>query len=173
MDLNKLKGDWQAGRLSRELRRARTRELSGRRTVFGLSLAASACMGVVALHQMGILRHVPGLPLPFTDGDRAAASPAAYRRLNTPDAVLSMNTHATTAVLAAMGGKSRASRAPLLPLLLVGKVGYDAWKAATRTVRQFRKGRSMSGWGLLAAGATFAMVPFAIAEAREALRHLR
>src|SRR5919197_3271993 len=92
-----------AGGLSRELRTGSGRHLWGRRRVLALSLVASASMGLIALYQMGLLKHLPEPPLPRLDADKVDASPEAYRNLATPDAVLGFLSYAVTMTLAAAG----------------------------------------------------------------------
>ncbi|MDP9481178.1 MAG: hypothetical protein M3R38_36855 [Actinomycetota bacterium] len=72
-----------------------------------------------------------------------------------------------------MGGPDRAKEKPLIPLALALKVVLDALQAGKLTVDQVAKHRALCVWCLIAAGATFAAVPFVIPEARAALRNLR
>ncbi len=76
--------------LSRQLRRGSGGDLRRRRGIVGLSLLASASMGLITLYQMGIIRHLPEPPLPGLDADEVDASGEAYARLQTPDAALGL-----------------------------------------------------------------------------------
>jgi uncharacterized membrane protein len=158
--------------LSNRLRTGRSRSLARRRGIAGLSLLAAGSMGVIALYQMGIIRHLPEPPLPHLDADKVDASAEAYEMLSTPDAFLGLASYAGTAVLAAMGEPQRAQTRPWLPLTMAGKVAFDAAQAAKLSWDQWAKHRAFCSWCLLAAGATFAMLPPAFSEARSAIREL-
>ncbi|MHB8525802.1 MAG: vitamin K epoxide reductase family protein [Candidatus Acidiferrales bacterium] len=154
------------------LRHGSRKSLRRRRGVFGLFLAASASMSVIALYQMGILRRVPEPSLPGLNSDNVTGSAQAYSLLATPDAVLAMGSYAMTMTLAAMGSPDRASEQPLLPIALAVKVGFDAVMAAIYTLDEWRKHHSLCSWCLLSSAATFASVPLVIPEARRAIRRL-
>src|SRR5947208_15579452 len=114
-----------ADRLSRELRTGTSPDLRRRRGVVGLSLLASASMGVIALYQTGLIRHLPEPPLPRMDADRVDSSAEAYEKFIVPDAILGLGSYAATMGLAAMGGKDRAREMPLIPLAQAAKVAFD------------------------------------------------
>lgn len=158
--------------LSRQLRRGSGADLGRRRGIVGLSLLASASMGLITLYQIGIIRHLPEPPLPGLEGDWVDASDEAYSMLQTPDAALGLVNYAVTTALAAAGGPDRAIERPWLPLALAGKLGIDAWQAGRLTSDQWARHRACCSWCLLAAGATFASVPLVIPEALTALRRL-
>jgi len=155
------------------LRRGSRESVRRRRGVFGLFLAASASMSIIALYQLGILKRVPEPALPRFDSDAITGSPKAYSLLATPDAVLALGSYAVTMTLAAMGSPDRASEQPLLPIALAAKVGFDAVVAAKFTFEEWRDHRALCFWCLIATVATFACVPLVIPEARSALRRMR
>jgi uncharacterized membrane protein len=159
--------------LSRALRTGTTDALKRRRGVLSLSLTAAGSMGLIALYQMGVIKHLPDPPLPYFDADKVDASPQAYAYFSAPDGALGLASYAATAVLAVAGGPDRARSTPWLPLLAAAKTGIDAATAAKLTADQWTEHRAFCGWCLLAAGATFAAVPLALPEARDALRSLR
>ena len=159
--------------LSRELRLGESEFLDQRRGIVVLGLAAAGSMGLIALYQMGILRHVPEPPLPGLDADQVDASDAAYAHLQTPDAFLGLGSYAATLGLAAMGGKDRARTQPWIPLALLAKTIADAAQAARLTADQATKHKAFCFWCLLAAVASFAAVPLAVPEALAAWRRLR
>lgn len=161
----------QPAQLSNELRHGSGPFLDRRRRILALALTASGSMGLIALYQMGILRHIPEPPLPRLDADRVDASEEAYEKLQSPDAVIGLASYAVTALLAAAGPANRARTQSWLPLAMAGKIGLDATQAAKLSWDQWARHRAFCSWCLLAAGATFATVPLAIPEAREALRH--
>lgn len=158
--------------LSAELRTGRGGHIGERRGITALALVAAGSMGVIVLYQMGLIKHLPGPPVPHMDADEVDASGEAYEKLAMPDAALGLGSYAVTLGLAAAGGLDRARRRPWLPLAMAGKVGVDALQAGKLTVDQWVKHRAFCSWCLLAAGATFAMVPLAMPEARAALRTL-
>lgn len=159
--------------LSRTLRKSTRDAMKKRRGVLALSLTAAGSMGLIALYQMGVIEHLPDPPLPHFDADTVDASEEAYAYFSAPDGALGLASYAATAVLAAAGGPDRARSTPWLPILAAAKTGIDAAAAAKLTVDQWTKHRAFCGWCLLAAGATFAAVPLALPEARDALRTLR
>ncbi|MGH9444988.1 MAG: vitamin K epoxide reductase family protein [Terriglobia bacterium] len=163
----------QAEELGREFRQSSDKSLRRRRGVGGLTLASIASMGVIALYQIGILKHVPEPPLPGLDADKVNGSAQAYAYLSMPDAVLGLGSYAVTLGLAAMGPADRAEKEPWVPIALAAKVGADAILAGKLTVDQWTKHRAFCLWYLLSAGATFAALPLVIPEARAALRQLQ
>jgi uncharacterized membrane protein len=158
--------------LSRQLRTGSSPSLTRRRKVVGLSLTAIGSMGLIALYQMGLIRHLPEPPLPGFDADRVDASAQAYARFAMPDAVLGLGSYAATMALAAAGGVDRAATHPWLPLALAAKVGFDVLQAGKLTWDQWAKHRAFCVWCLVAAGASFAAAPLVLPEARAALRAL-
>lgn len=161
----------QRGRkLSRELREKSTPNLRRRRGIVGLSMAASASMGLIALYQMGIIPHLPEPPLPKLDADRVDASAEAYEKLATPDAVLGLGSYVATMGLAAMGGADRAREQPWIPLALCAKMLFDVGQAVRLSVDQATKQKAFCFWCLLAAAATLVSAPLVVPEALEAAR---
>lgn len=159
--------------LSEELRAGSGSYLSQRRWVAGLSLLASGSMALISLYQLGIIQHLPELPLHKFDSEHVNAGPDAYARLATPDATLGLASYAVTLVLAAMAGARRAEQHPWIPLLLGAKLLFDTAQAARGVAVQVRKYRMFCSWCLLAAGATFASLPFALPEILHAARVLK
>jgi uncharacterized membrane protein len=161
-----------ASELSRELRRGTGDRLARRRGIAALSLVAVGSMGMISLYQLGLIKHLPEPPLPRLNADKVDASAEAYKKLSMPDAVLGLNSYAVTLALTAMGGEDRVRTAPWIPLVLAAKVAVDAVQAGKLTWDQWAEHRAFCSWCLLAAGATFATVPLAVPEARQAWHHL-
>ena len=155
-----------------DLRHSSRGYLRRRRGIFGLFLAASASMGVIALYQLGIVKHVPEPRLPGFDSDKVTGSAKAYSLLATPDAVLAMSSYAVTMTLVAMGSSDRAKDNPLLPIAMAAKVGFDAVLAAKYTADEWTKYRALCFWCAAASAATIAAVPLVIPEARNAIHRL-
>jgi hypothetical protein len=162
-----------ARKLSSELRAEDSDDLKRRRTVVSLSMLGTASLGLIALYQMGIIKHLPEPKLPYLNADEVDASAEAYQRFSMPDAVLGLGSYAATMGLASMGADDRARSQPYIPLALAAKVAYDAYNAGRLTVDQWTKHRSFCIWCLIAAAATFATVPLVIPEALKALRNLK
>ncbi|MEO6873054.1 MAG: vitamin K epoxide reductase family protein, partial [Chthoniobacterales bacterium] len=142
--------------MSQELREGEGGSLPQWRGIVALELAAAGSMGLIALYQMGILRHLPEPPLPGFDADKVDASEEACSRFQMGDAFLGLGSYAATTGLAAMGGADRAKSQPWIPLALVAKTGLDAAQAAKLTVDQWTKHKAFCSWCLLAAATTFA-----------------
>ena len=162
-----------AERVSDDLRRRASPHLRQRRRQTALMLGATAAMGVVALYQTGLVRHLPDPPLPGFDSDRVDASGEAYETLKTPDATLGIASYGATLALVGMGGAERAESRPWIPLLAAAKLGYDGAGAAWLTAEQITKHRALCFYCLLASAATWAALAQAVPEARYALRSLR
>ena len=158
--------------LGNDLREGSRAALRRRRGIFGLFLAATASMGVVALYQLGILKRLPDPPLPRFDSERVTSSGKAYSLLETPDSVLAIGSYAATMGLAAIGAPDRARTRPLLPMAMAAKVGIDAAVGLTYAYGEWSKNRRLCFWCLVASAAAVAAVPLAVPEARAALREL-
>ncbi len=158
---------------SLELRTDGSKSTRHRRAIAGLSMLGGASLGLIALYQMGIIKRLPEPNLPFLKAEKVDASPEAYEWLFTPDAVLGIASYGATMVLVAMGGKDRAKKQPYIPIALAAKTALDAFNAARLTRDQWTRHRAFCIWCLIAAGATFAAVPFVVPETLEALRNLR
>ena len=159
--------------LSRQLRFDSNDDLARRRAVMGLSLGSAAVMGVIALYQTGVIKHLPEPPIPGLDADRVNGSAEAYRMFSVPDALLGLNSYAATAALAAAGGSRRASAGGWtrwLPLALAGKTAFDAAQAGKLTWDQWAKHRAFCLYCLTAAAFTFIALPLALPEAIRSLR---
>lgn len=159
--------------LSEQLRHGSGSFLDERRAVVCCSLGAMACMGLIALYQMGVIKHLPEPNLPGLDADKVDASEEAYGHLQMGDAFLGMGSYAATAGLAAMGAINRSRTQPWIPLALAAKTTVDALQAAKLTYDQFAKHKAACLWCLIAAAATFASAALAVPEATEAARSLK
>jgi len=158
--------------LRAELRSDQSQTMRNRRTIATLALGAAVPLGYIALWQMGVVRRIADPDLPLLDAEKVNGSDQAYARFDVPDAFLGVASLAATATLAATGGTRRS---PLLAMAMAmaAKIGFDAANAAKLTVDQWTKYRAFCMWCLLSAGATFAMVPLALHEVKQALRMLR
>jgi uncharacterized membrane protein len=115
--------------LSRELREGAGGHLPARRWIVGLSLVGTAMGAIVSLYQTGIVRTLPDPPVSIFDSARVDASDYAYKRLQTPDALMMVVSYGITAWLAGAGGQRRADSMPWLPLAMGAKIVGDALTA--------------------------------------------
>ena len=153
-------------KLSADIRHAHDSLTAQRRRVVALSLTSAACMGVIALYQIGSTRHVPEPPLPMLAADKVDASKEAYAMLSVGDAFIGFVSYGVTMLLAGIGGPRRHLTSPWLPRVLALKAAFDAAQAAKLTVDQWTRHRAFCSWCLVAAGATFATLPAVIPELR-------
>ena len=158
--------------LSKELRTGSGDFLEERRGVVVASLTAIGCMGLIALYQMGVIKHLPEPDLPWLDADKVDASEEGYAHLQMGDAAIGLGSYAITLGLAAMGPKDRATTQPWIPLALAAKATADAAQAAKLTYDQFAKHKAACLWCLIAAAATFVTLPLVLGEAAVAARNL-
>ena len=159
-----------AAELSETLRDGNSKHLRNRRSIVALSTVASGCMALIALYQMGIIKHIPEPPLPMMDADKVDASAEAYGKFRMPDAIIGLGSYAATMSLAAIGGEDRHRTMPWLPIALAAKVAFDSANAAKLSVDQWTKHKAFCFWCLVAAGATFATAPLVVGELRAAWR---
>jgi uncharacterized membrane protein len=159
--------------LSWQLRHSSAPYMQQRRAIAGLSLTAIGAMSVIALHQLGILLHLPELPFAGFDANSVTESDVAYSRLATPDGVLGLGNFAVTLGLAAMGGVNRAQEQPWLPLALAAKSMFDLGMASSMVIKERTTLHALCSWCLLAAGTTVASAALALPEARAAWRQWR
>src|SRR6266536_2221930 len=158
--------------LSKAVRESDSLPMSRRRGIVGPSLAAAGSMGLIALYQSGVIRHIPEPPLPALDADKVDASAEAFERLEVGDAFLGFVSYGVTMTLAAMGAPDRSEQQPWIPLALAGKIAFDVATAAKLSIDQWTKHKAFCFWCLTAAAATFATAPLAIPETRTALARL-
>lgn len=148
-------------RLSRELREESSPELARRRAAIGLSFVGVAIGGIVGAYQTGLLKRLPDiLPGKLFDAEKVDASDYAYKRMQTPDALLMMVSYGITAALAAAGGKNRAEENPALPLAGAAKAGYDLVTALRLAREEWAENKALCSWcqiATLASAATFAL----------------
>ncbi|HEY8565881.1 MAG TPA: vitamin K epoxide reductase family protein [Beijerinckiaceae bacterium] len=158
--------------LSYELRKARTDDMQRRRWIVGLSLVGTAAGAVVGLYQMGMLKRLPDLPVKPFDATKVDKQPYAYKRLQTPDALLMLASYAATAVLAGAGGKDRARDNPTLPILLAAKTLYDFATAVKLGTEEWQETRALCGYCQAATVASLVSAGLAMPEAAKAVREV-
>lgn len=158
--------------LSRELRLAQTPDLHRRRWIIGLSLLGTVMAQAVTLYQTGVIRRLPDPPLPGIDSNKVDASDYAYKRLNTPDALMMLVSYSATAWLAAAGGKDRATETPLLPIAMGLKVLGDTAFALELGREEWKENKALCAYCQVATLASLASLPLAFPEVRRAVSTL-
>jgi len=136
-------------------------------------LTAIAALGIVAVYQAGLLRHLPDPPLGAAASDRVAGSPRAYWTLHTPDSALGIANYAATLVLATAGSAERYRNKPWLSYLFAAKLLADGMVAMVLLDEEWRSRDGFCTWCLVASGAALLAAPAGIPEALAATRCLR
>ncbi len=159
--------------LSEELRRGTGPELTRRRWAIGLSFAGAAIGAIVGAYQTGMIRRLPDiLPGRVWDAEKVDASDYAYKRAQTPDALLMIVTYGVTAALAGAGGKDRAAQQPLIPLAFAAKAFYDLATALKLGQEEWSENEALCSWCQVATGLSAATAAIALPEAARAARTL-
>lgn len=158
--------------LSHELREEVTPDLTRRRWIIGLSLLGTAMGQIVGMYQTGIIKHLPDPPAPVFDSDRVDASNYAYKRAETPDALLMIVNYGITAALAGAGGKNRAEQRPWLPLAMAAKTVLDAGTALQLGREEWSENKALCAYCQVATLVSLASVALAVPEAVSAVRNM-
>jgi len=158
--------------LSHELRKANTDDMQRRRWLVGLSFVGVGAGMIVGLYQTGILKRLPDIPVRPFDATKVDKAPYAYKRLQTPDALLMVASYAMTAILAGAGGKSRAKDNPALPIALAAKTLYDVVTALKLGQEEWGETRALCGYCQAATVASLVSAGIAMPEAVRAVRHV-
>ncbi|MBF2046789.1 vitamin K epoxide reductase family protein [Leptolyngbya sp. NK1-12] len=158
--------------LSKELREGTSSDLERRRWIVGLSAVSASMAQIVTLYQMGILKQLPDLPIPFVDSDRVDASAYAYSRLNTPDGPLMLVNYGITAWLTTTGGENRAKEAPLIPIAMGVKLLIDAIAAVELAREEWSENKAFCEYCQVATLCSFASLALAAPEVITAVQTL-
>jgi uncharacterized membrane protein len=135
-----------------------------RRWIVGLSMVGAFMAQLVSLYQVGVLKHLPDLPLPFLNSSKVDASTYAYKRYETPDGLLMLITYGVTAALAAAGGERRAQSRPWLPILMGAKISYDVALGAVLAREEWTENKALCMYCMIATLASAASLPLAAPE---------
>ena len=160
--------------LSRELREGSSPDLKRRRAGVALSFGGIFIGAVVGAYQTGLLKRLPDvLPGKLFDAEKVDASDYAYKRMQTPDAMLMIVTYGVTAALSAAGGKDRARDNPALAIAAAAKAGYDLATALKLGQEEWQDNQALCSWcqiATLISAATFALaIPEALRASKQAL----
>jgi len=157
-------------KLSKELREGTSPDLTRRRWVVGLSLVGTAMTGIVSLYQTGIVRTLPDPPSSLFDSPRVDASTYAYKRLQTPDALMLTVSYGLTAWLAAAGGQDRARALPWVPIVMGLKILGDVLVAVELSREQWRENKALCTYCQIAGLCSLASAVLAFPEVSTAVR---
>ena len=158
--------------LSHELRQSTTPHMQRRRWIIGLSLLGTAMGQIVSLYQTGIIKDLPDPPIGPFDSARVDASNYAYKRFETPDALMMIVNYGLTAWLAGAGGKGRVETQPLLPVAMALKTLIDSGTAVKLGFEEWGENKALCVYCQVATVASLASVALAVPEALEGLRNL-
>lgn len=158
--------------LSRQLRLGTSDDLTRRRAVVALSNVGALAGIVVSLYQTGVISHLPDLPGKIWNADKVDASDYAYKRAQTPDALMMTVSYGITALLAGAGAKDRAERTPWLPVALAAKVLGDAAFAVKLGQEEWAENKALCWYCQSATVASLASVPLVLPEAVKGLKRL-
>jgi uncharacterized membrane protein len=153
-----------AGRVRAELQRGASPSLRRRRRIALLSSLALADAALVALRQMGAVRHLPDLPGRAFDSDAVTGSAAAYV-LGAPDAAVACGAFALNLVAASAGGSRRSGRRPRWSWLLLAAVAAESAGAVAYLGDMIFREKRACPYCLVSMALTWAMLPLAAAEA--------
>lgn len=158
--------------LSRELRLGETDDLTRRRAVVALSNVGALAGIIVSLYQTGVIRHLPDLPGKLWNADKVDASDYAYKRAQTPDALMMTVSYGVTAWLAGAGGKDRAAAHSWLPVALAVKVLNDAAFALKLGQEEWAENKALCWYCQSATLASLTSVPLVLPEAIRGLKRI-
>jgi uncharacterized membrane protein len=159
--------------LSEQLRKESTPDLNRRRWIVGLSLVGIAVSKIVTLYQMGIVKKLPDPPISLFDSSKVDASDYAYKRLDTPDALMMLTNYGITAWLAGAGGKDRARQTPLLSIAMGTKVLMDTAGAIMLGWEEWKENKKLCFYCQIATLASATSLALAIPEVLTALKQIR
>lgn len=125
---------------------------------------------IVALYQTGIVRRLPDPPLPGIDSNKVDASNYAYKRLQTPDALMMVVSYGLTAWLAGAGGEQRH---PALALATAAKAVGDVAVGFKLAQEEWGENQALCAYCQVATVASVASAALAIPEAASAVQRLR
>ncbi len=136
-----------------------------------LAGVAALELGVIALRQLGVVRHLPDPPVRGADSDRVVTSRAAFP-LGIPDAPVAAASMVGTLALARRRDGQGAEQRAWLAIAAGAKSAVDAAVALRYAVVQLRRERAWCPWCLVATMLTAAIAALTVPEAIHATRAL-
>lgn len=156
--------------LRRELQDGKSKNLTRRRAIIGLSLLGIGAMTAVSLLQTGIVKHLPDPPIEDFNSDKVNSSDTAYA-LGVPDGTLSLASLAANIPIAAFGGENRVEKQPLVPLFAAGKAVVEAIIAGWYFYQMPVKEKAWCGYCITGALANIGIAALSVPEAVEAWKN--
>ena len=159
--------------LSDELRNADTPDLNRRRWIVGLSMLGAAAGQIVGLYQTGIVKTLPDPPSGgLFNSAKVDASDYAYKRFDTPDALIMLVSYGITAWLAGAGGKNRTTQVPALPIAMGVKTLADTATAVKLGQEEWAENKALCFYCQVATVASIASVALAVPEVIKAVKSI-
>jgi uncharacterized membrane protein len=137
-----------------------------RRKVVLISLTGLGNAGIMILHQTGILRRLPDLPLPGLDANAVTSSKKAFE-FSMPDSPLAASLYSLIMVFATYGGNRQLKRARWVDGLLLGSVLVNAAAGIQYFLNMAFKQKKICLYCVTAALINVSMTPFAWKEWKE------
>jgi uncharacterized membrane protein len=159
----------QARKRRTALLRSTSPSLRRRRWIARLSALALVDTALVALRQLGAIRHLPDVPGRLIDSNAVTTSLPAYL-LGTPDAAVAAGSYAFNLIAAGAVRTSRTGRRALWPLLLVANTLGGAAGAAAYLWNMMIRRKRLCLYCIAAIAMNFTLLPLAALECRAALR---
>jgi len=143
-----------------------------RRAIVVLSGLGIANAMAVSLRQLGLIRHLPDLPLGNFHADAVTTSPQAYV-FGFPDAPLAVASLTTNVALALSGGMNRTQKQPWIPLAAAAKATGEAGIATWYFVQMPAHLHTWCIYCVAGAAVNFAIAGLTIPEGRRAAARVR
>ncbi|MFN7132439.1 MAG: vitamin K epoxide reductase family protein, partial [Myxococcales bacterium] len=156
VDIDRMRAGWMAGQLP---------SLQRRRRIATLAALSAADFAFLSLYQLGVLRRLPDLPGRLFDSNRVNVARKAYAR-GGPDAPIAAALNGLILALASFGGTQDTGRPRLADWLLGAAVVGGALASLDYFRDMVLAQQRICLSCVVAAGASFAMVPFALGELR-------
>ena len=148
------------------LREGHSQSLERRRKIALFSSIGLIDFAIISLYQIGLIRHLPGIPGKVFDSDKVNASKKAYQ-MGLPDGTTGAALYAVTLMLASAGGVRKTGRRPLFTYLLGGAVFAGVGGALQYLYDMAKNQKKACPYCITGALMHFSMVPLVIAELRE------
>jgi uncharacterized membrane protein len=141
------------------------RSLRRRRGIAGLCAVGLVDFGIICLHQLGVIRHLPDPPGRVFDSDEVTTSRRAFAT-GIADGALGALLSATMLVLAAAGGRRRTGRGRVFDWLLAGAAVAGAAGAVGGLRDMISKQHKACPYCLTGAAINLVVLPLALKELR-------
>jgi uncharacterized membrane protein len=136
-----------------------------RRKIVCYSLAGLFNASIMTLHQIGIIKNMPDIPLKKFDANSITWTKKAFE-FGLPDAPAASALYSIIMMLATYGGKEGLRRFPLLNKLLLGSIVINAGMALQYLSNMFFKQKKICIYCITASTINTLMVPIAFKEMR-------